>query len=369
MTSQQSTQTDAISIADPQLGEPEQEAVSAVIDSGMLADGPVVREFEDAFASYCGVDHGVATSNGTTALHAALKGLGLGHGDAVVTTPFSFIASANAIRFVGATPIFAEIDRRTYNLDPDAVEAELAANPSIEAILAVHLYGLPAPMQELSELAAEYDVYLIEDAAQAHGAAIDGQPVGSFGDIACFSFYPTKNMTTGEGGMVVTDDASRAERVAQYINHGRGGDATYAHTSLGHNFRMTSLAAAIGLKQLDRLPQMLERRQANAAALTEGLAESSVTVPYVPDDLTHAYHQYTIVTSDRDGLAAHLADHSIDTGVYYPTCIHNQPAYDEYSCNAPVAEEVADAVLSVPVHPGVSQADIDRICEVITQYV
>ena len=357
-----------IPIANPEIGAREKERVEDVLDSGMLADGPVVREFENEFADYCGTEHAVATSNGTTALHAAFEALGIGAGDRVVTTPFSFIASANAIRLAGGEPVFADIDPETYTLDPAAVEATIQEyDGNIEAILAVHLYGLPADMERLGEIAAEYDVALVEDAAQAHGATFDGERVGSIGDVGCFSFYPTKNMTTGEGGMIVTDDEDIAERAARFINHGR--TEQYGHAEVGHNFRMTSIAGGLGLAQLEKLPDFIAARRENARRLTDGLADSSVGTPAVPSGRTHVYHQYTIRCADREGLQAHLDDHDIGYGVYYPQCIHEQPAYDGVSVSAPRAERAADEVLSLPVHPNVDEADIQRIIEVITNNV
>ncbi|WP_121742937.1 DegT/DnrJ/EryC1/StrS family aminotransferase [Natronorubrum halophilum] len=355
-------------IARPILGEAEVERVAEVIRSGMIADGSTVREFEREFSAFCGVDHGVATSNGTTALHAALIGLGIGPGDRVLTTPFSFIATANAIRLVGADPVFADIDPETYNLDPAAARA-VAAEEEIDAIVVVHLYGLPAEMDAFVDLAADLDVPLVEDAAQAHGATYDGTPVGSFGDAACFSFYPTKNMTTGEGGIVVTDRPGVAARVRQFVNHGR--TDTYAHATVGHNFRMTNIAAAIGRVQLERLPEFVERRRENATRLSAGLSDTDLVLPVEPPPAKHAFHQYTVRVRSRDRtrLADYLADHDIGSGVYYPTCIHEQPAYDGIDADAPLAEQAARDVLSLPVHPSVSDAEIDRISTVITRYL
>jgi len=356
-----------IPIANPELGAAEREGVLDVLDSGMLADGPIVRDFEDEFATYCGTDHAVATSNGTTALHAAMEALGLGEGDRVVTTPFSYIASANAVRFTGAESVFADIDPGTYNLDPEAVEETIREyDGDVDAILAVHLYGLPADVARLQELANEYDVPLIEDTAQAHGATVEGERVGSLGDVGCFSFYPTKNMTTGEGGMIVTDDEALAERAARFVNHGR--DDRYRHVELGHNFRMTSIAGALGRAQLEKLPEFTAARRENAAQLTDGLSDSWVTPPTEPAGRTHVYHQYTIRCEDRAGLQAHLDEHDVGYGVYYPTCIHDQPAYDHVSASAPVAERAAEEVLALPVHPNVSAADIQTIVEVVTSY-
>ena len=358
-----------IPIADPQLGEHEKERVAEIIDSGQLTDGPEVRAFEEEFADFCGASHGVATTNGTTALHTALEALGIGPGDRVVTPSFSFIASANAVRFAGAEPVFADIDPDTYNLDPATVEAVVAEH-DCDAILAVHLFGLPADMPALQRIADEHDLHLIEDAAQAHGAAIDGERVGGFGDAACFSFYPTKNLTTGEGGMVLTDDGRVAARAASFVNHGRpaarfgdDADGAYDHLTVGHNFRMSSVLAAIGRVQLDhRLQESNERRRVNAARLTEGLAEiDGIETPIEPDGRRHVYHQYTIQTDDRDALREHLESEGVGTGIYYPTPIHDQPAYDGVTCDVPVTERAADEVLSLPVHPNLSASDLESI--------
>jgi dTDP-4-amino-4,6-dideoxygalactose transaminase len=355
-----------IPIADPDVGGDGKERVLDVLDSGMLADGPEVRKFESEFADFCGADHGVATSNGTTALHAAIEALGLGEGDRVLTTPFSFVASANAIWFAGAEPVFADIDPETYNLDPDAVEAVLREQ-EIDAIVAVHLYGLPAAMERLTDLAEEYDIALVEDAAQAHGAAVNGRRVGSFGDAACFSFYPTKNMTTGEGGMITTYREDVADRAAQFINHGR--NDKYEHERLGHNFRMTSIAAAVGRSQLERLPAFTERRRANARRLTEGLAETSITTPTEPSNRRHVYHQYTVRVDDREVFQEHMEEAGVGTGVYYPTPIHEQPAYGDHDGSYPVAERAADEVVSLPIHPNVSESDVEKVTGAAKRYV
>ena len=359
-----------IPIAAPDVGETVRTAVDEVLESGMLADGPEVRAFEAEFADYCGATHGVATSNGTTALQATLEAFDIGDGDRVLTTPFSFIATANAIRLTGAEPVFADIDSETFNLDPAAARS-VAQSEDVDAILAVHLYGLPAEMDPLGELAAELDVPLIEDAAQAHGATYRDERVGSIGDAACFSFYPTKNMTTGEGGVVTTDrdDIDRALR--KFINHGRDpeGAGGYEHVSVGHNFRMTSIAAAIGRTQLERLPEFIEVRRANAVRLSAGLADvDGVTTPFEPKHMNHVYHQYTIRTERRDDLAEYLDANGVGTGIYYPTPIHEQPAYADVSASAPIAEWAAEEELSLPVHPEVSADDVDHIVEVIADY-
>jgi perosamine synthetase len=354
-----------IPIADPQLGEHTKERVTDIIDSGQLADGPEVRAFEDEFSDFCGAAHGVATTNGTTALHTACEALGLGPGDRVVTTPFSMIASANAIRLAGAEPVFADINPETFNLDPHAIE-QIVRNQDVDAILPVHLFGLPAAMDHLCEIADDHDLLLIEDAAQAHGATLDGERVGTFGDAACFSFYPTKNMTTGEGGMVLTDDEEVAARAASFVNHGRTADgASYEHVSLGNNYRMTSVLAAIGRVQLDRLPDYNETRRDNAAQFTDELPDGLQT-PVEPDGRKHVYHQYTIRTEDRDALADHLESAGVGTGIYYPTPIHEQPAYADIECHAPVAERASREVLSLPIHPNLSPADREDVVNAVT---
>ena len=358
-----------IPIAQPAIGSLERERVDEVLASGMLADGPEVRAFEDAFADMCDVDHAIATSNGTTALHAALWALGIGEGDRVITTPFSFIASANAIRLCGGEPVFVDIDPATYNLDPELVEQQLRADDTIEAILPVHLYGLPADMPRFRALADTYDVHLIEDCAQAHGATVDGSPVGSTGDVGCFSFYPTKNMTTGEGGMITTDDDEIAKRAASFVNHGRvAGDRSYDHAHVGHNFRMTSIAAVLGQVQLDRLDRFVKHRREHADYLNVALNGSDVSTPTAPDGYRHVYHQYTIRSTDRDGLRETLTEHDIGAGVYYPRPIPDEAAYDGVDVDIPHARAAADEVLSLPVHPGLDSDDLFHIAEVVTSH-
>ena len=363
--------TDEITIADPEMDDAEVDAVVDVLESGRLTDGPEVRAFEEEFASFSDAEYGVATSNGTTALHTALEAVGVDEGDRVVTTPFSFIATGNAIRFAGATPVFGDVDPETYNLTPESVEARLRDGDA-DAILAVHLFGLPADADALAGLADEYDVPLVEDAAQAHGATYDGRRVGSLGDAAAFSFYPTKNMTTGEGGMVTTNDEAVAAAAARFANHGYA-DAgrSYEHVGLGHNFRLTDMAAAIGRKQLERLPGYTERRRENAARYDERLAESALVTPVEPEGRRHVYHQYTVRCANRDAVKEALAERGVGSAVYYPTPIHRQPAFEDVTpdADAPVAETVADQVLSLPVHPNVTPDDVDRIARLLTDEI
>lgn len=354
-----------IPLVHPILGRSEKKIVCEVIDSGMIASGVYVEKFERSFARYCGARHGVAVSNGTTALHAALLACGVGPGDKVLTTPFSFIATANSILHCGATPVFADIDKGTYNLSPSEAEKSLRRHAGIKAVIVVHLYGLPANMDAFLALKKRYGFALIEDCAQAHGAQWKGRTVGSIGDAAAFSFYATKNATTGEGGVVLTNDAGIDARVRQIINHGRSTHST--HSILGYNFRLTNIAAGIGLAQLRHLSRWTQRRQANAGILTAGLRSiASITVPAVPSGSRPVYHQYTIrvPAARREALMAHLNTRGISSGVYYATAIHRQPLYEdlgfkEGSC--PVAEQASREVLSLPVHPALRTRDLHAI--------
>jgi dTDP-4-amino-4,6-dideoxygalactose transaminase len=358
-----------IPIDDPGIGEREKRRVLDVLDRESIAAGTEVRSFEEEFAGFCGVDHGVATANGTSALHAALDAVGIEEGDQVLTTPFSFIATANAIRFCGAEPVFADVDPETFNLDPERA-AEKIADTHVDAILAVHLYGLPADMAAFRRLADQNDVPLVEDAAQAHGARYEGTPVGTLGDVACFSFATTMNVTTGEGGIVVTDSSSIADRAAELVNHGRSEAGAHSHTRVGHNFRMTDLAAAIGRVQLERLPEFVDVRRSVADQLTETIEAEVPTIeaPNKPADRTHAYHQYTIRTDERAELIDHLASFGVDSGVYYPRTIPSQPPYRNRDESVPVAESLAESVLSLPVHPGLTTDDVRQIEAALIDY-
>jgi dTDP-4-amino-4,6-dideoxygalactose transaminase len=348
-----------IPISTPLLGAEEKQAVLAVIDSRQLAQGAQVAAFEKAFADVCGVKHAVATSSGTTALQTAILAYGIGPGDEVITTPFTFIASANSIVFAGAKPVFVDIDERTYNMDPCQIEA--AITPRTKAILPVHLFGNPCDMEAILDIAARHGLALIEDACQAHGASINGQMVGGFG-TGCFSFYPTKNITTAEGGIVTTNDDALADRARLIRNHGQR--ERYYHESLGYNFRMTEIQAAIGLVQVGKLAQFVETRRANARYLNQHL--QGVVMPYEAPGHRHAYHQYTVrVPKVRDRMVAHLRERGIGTGIYYPVPVHKQAVYQHlgYRDSLPVTEKACDEVLSLPVHPALSQEDLEHIVE------
>jgi len=353
-----------ISIAKPMIGEEEKRAVLEVLDSGMLAQGPRVRAFEEAFAEMCGVQHAVATSSGTTALHVALLAHGIGPGDEVITTPFTFIASANSVLYVGAEPVFVDIDPVTFNIDPAQIEA--AITPRTKAIMPVHLFGLMCDMEPIMALAREHDLVVIEDACQAHGAEYHGRRAGSFG-TGCFSLYPTKNITSAEGGMVTTSDEEIAEQCRVIRQHGMR--RRYYHDEMGFNFRMTDVHAAIGLAQLQKLERFNEVRIANSRFLSEHLA--GVTTPTVPEGCRHVFHQYTIRVGDgrREQVQEGLKEKGIGTGVYYPLPVHRQRVYEKrgYGGAFPEAELAAQEVLSLPVHAGLSSADLETIVAAVNE--
>lgn len=350
-----------IAAARPVIGDEERRAVDRVLRSGTIAQGPEVAAFEAEFSAV--VDHRscVAVNSGTSALHLALLALGVQAGDEVVVPSFTFAATANAVRLVGAVPVFADIDPASFCLDPAAVEA--AVTPRTRALLPVHLYGHPANMLGLRAVAARHDLLVLEDAAQAHAASIDGRPVGAFGDAGAFSFYPTKNMTSGEGGMVTTADGDVARMVRLLRNQGM--ERRYENEVVGFNTRMTDLHAAIGRVQLRRLEAWTDVRRRNARHLDQLL--ENVVVPPVADGVRHVYHQYTIrVPSDRDGFAAALADRGVGSGVYYPTPVHRLPSFG-VDADLPVTEVAAAEVLSLPVHPSLTPDDIEQVAAAVNE--
>lgn len=354
-----------IQLSYPLLDQKEQSAVSKVLSEKMLAQGKYVYEFEKQFAKYIGVKYAVATSSGTTALHLALLAAGIGKGDEVITSPFTFIASSNAIVYAGAKPVFADIDPETCNIDPKDIERKITKKT--KAILPVHLYGLPADMKAINKIAKKHNLIVIEDACQAHGAAIQNKKVGSFGLAGCFSFYPTKNMTTGEGGIVTTNNKKLAEKITLLREHGM--KVRYHHDILGYNFRMTNIAAAIGIEQLKKLETFNKKRISNAAFLTKHLQKiNGIIPPSIPNGYRHVFHQYTVkITKDyeksRDEVAKLLAKNNIASGIYYPIPVHKQKVYLDfgYKASLPVSERLAQEVLSLPVHPGLTKEDLLQI--------
>jgi len=349
-----------IYIAKPMTGKEEIKAAEDVIKSGMLAQGAMVKEFEAKFAEYIGVKHAIATSSGTTALHLALLGAGIGAGDEVITTPFTFIATGTSIQFTGATPVFVDIDSETYNIDPKRIESAITAKT--KAIMPVHLYGLPANMDEIMEIAEKNNLKVIEDACQAHGSMIGSKKSGSIGDAGGFSFYPTKNMTTGEGGMVTTNDDDIAESVRLRREHGM--KSRYEYVSLGYNFRMTDIEASIGIQQLKKLDDFNSARQKNARKLNE-LIDDEVGKPFVPENYTHVYHQYTIRVSDREKLIESLKKNEVGFGIYYPKSLVEIPVLKSRSMQCPETSRATMEVVSLPVHPGLSEEDLVKIADAV----
>lgn len=358
-----STSPSLIPISRPWIGPEEEAAVIEVLRSGMLAQGPRVAALEDAFARMTGARHAVAASSGTTALHLALLAHGIGPGDEVITSPFTFIASVNAILFTGATPVFADIQETTFNIDPEQIEA--AMTPRTKAVMPVHLYGQPCDMDEICDLAQRRGVILLEDAAQAVGATYGGRQVGSFG-TGVFSLYATKNVMTGEGGMITTDSDEVADRARLLRNHGMRN--RYEYEMLGYNFRLTDVLAAIGLAQLGRIDEAMRRRRTNASYLSSNLR--GVGVPIVKEGREHVWHQYTVRLpdrADRQEVARRLLEEGIGTGVFYPQGAHRFPHVEAVTgqVEMPVTDRVAPSVLSLPVHPLLQPSDLQRIAAAV----
>ncbi|MGH2398572.1 MAG: DegT/DnrJ/EryC1/StrS family aminotransferase, partial [bacterium] len=329
------------------------------------------RAFEEAFAGYIGARFAAATSSGTTALQVALEALDIKPGDVIVTTPFTFVATSNAILHAGARPVFVDVDERTFNLDPNQVE-DAVRRERARAVLCVHLYGLPSDLKACSEIAERHGILLIEDCAQAHGAAVGGRKAGTMGHVGVFSFYPTKNMTTGEGGMVVTAREDVAHRAAVLVNVGQNGSEEYVYERIGYNYRLTEMAAAMGLAQLERLEQRNASRRRNAGRLTAAFAGLPWLLPPVePAGYHHVYNQYTVqVKADRDAFIRHLGARGVGSRIYYPQLIPHSPAYRRlgYGGSFPVAEQLTKQVVSLPVHPALSSDDIDWIIESVRQF-
>jgi perosamine synthetase len=362
-----------IPISKPFIGAEEKAAVMEVLDSGMLVQGPKVAKLESDFCEVVGTKHAIATSNGTTALHVALLSHGIGPGDEVITSPFTFIASVNSIVYTGARPVFADIDPNTFCIDPDQIRSKITSKT--KAIMPVHIYGLPCNMAEIMKIAEEHGLVVIEDCAQSIGGAFQGKMTGSFG-TGCFSLYATKNIMTGEGGMITTNDDAVADLAKMIRGHGM--KRRYYHDVLGFNFRMMDLSAAIGVVQLGRLNDFTEARRKNARYLNQHIKR--VRVPTCHADCAfkgctvpcgHVYHQYTVRVEDdpgdgslRDSFVQRLTERGVGCGVFYPVPANKQQHMIDFGfgeAEVPIAEKLSHQVFSLPVHPALTQEDLERI--------
>jgi len=339
-----------------------------VLKSGMWADGKNVKALEEEFTKYIGVKHARAVNNGTAALICALYGAGIRPGDEVLVPSFTFIATANTILECGAKPVFVEVDRATFNMDP--MDAKKKVTKRTRAIMPVHLYGLPVDMDALKDIAVKNSLKIIEDACQAHGATYKGRKIGAIGDVAAFSFYPTKNMVCGgEGGIVTTNDDAIINRVKLYANHGQS--QKYVHASMGFNFRMQEVNGVIARASLRALDASNKKRRENAELYNAALASiSQVETPAVPAGCEHAYHQYTLKVKNRDKLAEHLQKNEIGYGIHYAIPIHEQQSMKEagFDIKMPVTEALAKEVISLPVHPLLSKEQLEYVTNTIKAF-
>lgn len=357
-----------VHLARPDIRKEDIDGVTEVLRSPMLSLGPRHKRFQDMFAGYIGARHAVAVSSGTAALHLILLSLGIGKGDEVVTTPYSFIASANCILFTGARPVFADIDPETFNIDPDEVERRITKRT--RAILAVHVFGLPADMERLRAIARRRRIFLIEDACEAVGARINGVKVGNFSDAAAFGFYPNKQITTGEGGMIVTDNRDIALRCAMMSNQGRNTKGEFA--GLGYNFRISDINCALGISQLKRIGWILKRRKKLAELYSDRLSGLSAVIrPCEKEGYERSWFVYVVKLGDDTGrsykerLIRRLARSGVECGRYFEA-IHLTPfykkAYGYVRGRYPMAESAADRTFALPFYNGMKEKELDYVC-------
>lgn len=340
-------------------------AIQRTIDRTAFILGPEAKQFEDHFATYCNVKHAIGLDSGTAALHLAIMALGIGAGDEVITTAHTFIATAEPISLLGARPVFADIDPRTYNMDPDKLEA--AITPRTKAIIPVHLYGQPAELGPILDIARKHNIPVIEDAAQAHGALYRDQKIGSLGDMACFSFYPGKNLGAyGDAGALVTNDDALAQKIRMLRDHGR--TSKYEHEITGYGYRLDGIQGAILDAKLAHLPEWNAKRRAHADYYTELLSniDDSIVTPYEPAHVRAVYHLYVIRTRKRNELLEYLKTQDIEAGIHYPVPLHLQPVYKNlgYAKGAfPETEKAAEEILSLPIYPELTHAQMERVVD------
>lgn len=368
-----------IPFAKPIIGDEEKEAVIRVLESGMIAEGKVSRDFEKQFSAYIGTKYATVTSNGTTALSTALEAMDIQPGDEVITSPFTFIASANSIAMVGAIPVFVDITPNTYNIDPELIAG--AITEKTRAIMPVHIFGLPADMKHISEIANSHDLLVLEDACQAHGGEIDGKKAGAFGDAATFSFYATKNLMTGEGGMITTNNEELYDKMLMVKNHGRGKQGGYSHFRIGYNNRMMDIVSAIGIEQLKRMPNAVKERRKTAQEYNDFFSKfDSIKPQEEQPGFKSAYHLYAPLlysdNLDRDEIVAALRNEGVGSRAVYALPCHKQDTYlriqdwrwakfvdypDYSAVSLPVSEEVGLRHFDIPVHPSLTDEDKKHI--------
>ncbi len=342
-------------------------AVAEVLASAQFINGPDVKKLAEEMQAYLQVKQAIPCASGTDALQLALMALEIGPGDEVITTPFTLVATAETIGLLGARPVYADIEEKTYNIDPEKIEA--AITEKTRAIIPVHLYGQPADLDSILEIAGKHNLPVIEDAAQAVGARYKEKPVCSFGQIGCISFFPSKNLGAyGDAGMVTAQDDSLAEKIRMIANH--GSKVRYQHDLLGVNSRLDTIQAAILRVKLKYLDEWNEKRRDIAEHYSRGLKGLPVVTPFVADYSEHIYHQYTIQVENRDGLQQHLNERGIPNAIHYPIPLHRQPAFKSYTDRKfPVAERIAEKVISLPMHPDLTTDEQDYIIEAIRQFV
>ncbi len=363
--------TESVAFTDIYVDDEMVSRVEETLRSGRFVKGPLVEQFEEAFADACGTEHAVAVNSGTDAIYLALKSAGVGEGDQVIVPSFTFFASASPVIELGAEPVFVDVDPLTYTVDVDHVSRAAERNDDAEAVVPVHLYGHPADMKGIRRVAHRHDLTVIEDACQAHGGSYDGESTGSLGDVGCFSFYPSKNMTVGgDGGIMTTDDAEIARRARQYRNHGRDDDGD--HVRLGLNHRLGDVGAAFGLEQLSHLADWNAGRQRAAERYRDRLESATeVRLPHERSDAEHVYHLFVIQSSERDELQEHLESQGIDTGIHYETPVHRTEAVRaevDAVPTLPRTERLVDRILSLPMHPRITDAEVDRVCDEIENF-
>ena len=344
-------------------------AIAGVLESAQFISGPEVKSFEEEFAEFCGAKYAVGVGNGTDALSLALRSTGVGPGDEVITTANTFIATAEAISSVGAVPVFVDVDPVYYNMASAALEAAITSRT--RAVVPVHLYGQPAPMEDICSIARRHGLIVVEDAAQAHGASYKGKCIGIWGDLACFSFYPAKNLGAyGDAGAVVTDDEGAAEQVRLMRDHGRVDK--YIHERIGVNSRLDSLQAAVLRVKLRHLDEWNRRRRHLAAIYSGALSDFQwITAPEEIPDGRHVYHLYVIQLEDREALRDHLVEAGVATGIHYPVPLHLQPAYHHLGYREgrfPVSEALADRIVSLPMYPELSEHIVQDIAASIGEF-